>query len=398
MAAKHIDDTHNLDFEEISDSSMMAILVYHKESMQPVYMNRLAMETLEFQENGDMGELFIERLYPEEGSTRGRSFSSNFIHDAGFYQDIMMKKLNGTNFIANLGVRMIQEKDYLMLMFQDVTFQKKLQREVQVKQQELMRSYSEILEQNAELQTLSEAKDKLITLSSHELRTPLSAIIAMTETLELGVVEDPAEQQQYFTDIHREGKNLMHILNSMLDVLKFTTGKAPYFINENNLAEYVNSIMIQNQFMADEKEMSISYEGPEEALCYYDTTQLKKAIGGVVENAIKYSPEKTSVKIKLDNREKIVRLSISDEGPGIPEEYHEKIFEEFTTLGDIDTHSKGAGLSLTIAKLSTEQQGGKIYIDPEYSPGTSFILEIPKEKILDDDLYSDINPYEDIEF
>lgn len=399
MAAKHIDDSHTLDFEEISDSSMMAILVYHQESMQPIYMNRLAIETLEFGDQAEMAELYIERLYPDEGKTRGRSFSSNFIHDAGFYQDIMMKKLNGNNFIANLGVRLLQDSQYLMLMFQDVTFQKKLQREVQVKQQELMRSYTEILEQNAELQTLSEAKDKLITLSSHELRTPLSAIIAMTETLELGVIEDPEEQKQYFTDIHREGNNLMNILNSMLDVLKFTTGKAPYFINENSMTEYLSDLIPNFHSLADTKSMKIAVEIPEDDVkCYFDTTQLKKAFQAVIENAIKFSPNETHVRIRISNIEKFVRVEVIDQGPGIPEDFRDKIFDEFTTGGDIDTHSKGAGLSLTIAKLSTEQQGGKIYIDPEHTNGTSFIIEIPKEKILDEDLYSDINPYEDIEF
>lgn len=398
MAAKHIDDIHELNFEEITDSSMMAIVVYHEESMQPVYMNRLAIETLELGENFAISDLIIEKLYPEQGSSRGRCFSGEYIHDAGFYQDIMMRRLNGYNFMANLGVRLIQNSEYLMLMFQDVTFQKKLQREVQVKQQELMRSYTEILEQNAELQTLSEAKDKLITLSSHELRTPLSAIIAMTETLSLGVVDDKDEIQKYHEDIHSESKNLMHILNSMLEVLKLTTGKMPYFINENDLVTYTTEAITQMQDRFESAGVEITTDFPEKAVAYIDTVRLKKSFEYIMDNSLKHCPKSEHFHVKIEQNEDFVKISFSDKGPGIPTDFHETIFDEFTTLGDIDTHSKGAGLSLTIAKLSTQQMGGKVYVNPDYKEGSEFIFEIPKTKVLDEELYSDFNPYEDIEF
>ena len=393
------DDNNKLNFEEICDASMMAIMVYHNESRQPVYINRLATETLEIPPESDsLNEVFLERLYPDENSSKARCFGPTFIQDAGFYQDIMMRRLNGINFIANLGVRYIHEGEYLMLMFQDVTFQKKLQREVQVKQQELMRSYTEILEQNAELQTLSDAKDKLITLSSHELRTPLSAIIAMTETLAMGIIEEEEERASYYNDIHREGKSLMQILNDMLELLKLTTNKMPYFIWERDLCPCVETAVEKIAPKWEHKNIRLDKKESEHLKAFIDNTKASWPIEKVLDNAFKYSPENTTITLECSETEKEVSIWISDEGPGIPDADKEKIFEEFTTLGDIDTHSKGAGLSLTIAKLICEQMGGSLKVQDNEPKGSKFQISFPKGKVLAEDMYCEENPYEDIEF
>ncbi|MEC9281729.1 MAG: HAMP domain-containing sensor histidine kinase [Bdellovibrionota bacterium] len=398
MAAKIIEASNDLNFEEICDSAMMAILVFNAESMSLLYLNRLAIETLEMNE-ADLKGFYLEKLYPQSHHSKARAFAEEFIQDSGFYQDMQMKRMNGINFIANLGVSKIHEGKILLLMFQDVSFQKKLQREVQVKQQELMRSYTEILEQNAELQSLSEAKDKLITLSTHELRTPLSAIIAMTESLSLGVIEDKEELDSYHQDINREAQSLMGILNGMLDLLKLTTKKMPFFVWEHSLFEALEEEIVYFSEKLDAKNIKlVKMYSNENASAYFDKIRFRQVIRAVIDNAIKFSPENTEISISLRSNEEFCSIGIKDEGPGVPKENHAHIFEEFTTLGDIDTHSKGAGISLSIAKLSIEQMGGKIELISENKQGCLFILQIPRTRVLADEMYDEENPYEDIEF
>lgn len=398
MAAKIIESTNDLNFEEICDSAMMAIIVFNAENMSLIYLNRLAMETLELNES-DLNGFYLEKLYPQSSNAKARSFAEEFIQDTGFYQDMLMKRMNGINFIANLGVSKIQNGKTLLLMFQDVSFQKKLQREVQVKQQELMRSYTEILDQNAELQSLSEAKDKLITLSTHELRTPLSAIVAMTESLSLGVIDEQEVIQSYHKDINREAQNLMGILNGMLDLLKLTTKKMPFFIWEHSLNQAIEEQLEQFASKLESKNITInkSFNDEEHQACF-DTIRLGQTLYALIDNAIKFSPKNSEISISIQSNDDVCNIGIKDQGPGVPEENQSYIFEEFTTLGDIDSHSKGAGISLSIAKLSIEQMGGSIHLKSEKDQGSLFSLEIPKKRILDEELYQEENPYADIEF
>lgn len=398
MAARAIDGQQSLNFEEICDAAMMSIMVFDVDSMALLYLNRLALETLEISEH-NLGEFYLEKLYPERVNQKARYFAEDFIRDTGFYQDMMMRRMNGVNFIANLGVSKLHEGKVLLLMFQDVTFQKKLQREVQVKQQELMRSYAEILEQNAELQSLSEAKDKLITLSSHELRTPLSAILAMTESLSLGVVEEPEELAAYHRDIHHEAKNLMSILNGMLDILKLTTKKMPFFIWQHDLQSCTEECIEELRPSLESRASHIVCNWQGEKKAYFDRVRLRPVLLALIDNAIKFSPEGSEIRIGSYEEGDFLLLEVCDQGPGIPETAREKIFEEFVTLGDIDTHSKGAGLSLAIAKYSIEQMGGHISVQARPDgPGACFVVQLPKTRVLPEEMYSEENPYEDIDF
>ncbi|MFK8138567.1 MAG: sensor histidine kinase [Bdellovibrionales bacterium] len=393
---KELDESIN--FEEVSNLSMMGIIVFAADTRQAVFLNPIAKETLEIPPELKMDSISLQSLYPVEARSKSRIFSEDFLQDGGFYQDIMLKRFNGINIIANLGVRFLSANNKIMIMFQDVTFQKKLQREVQVKQQELMRSYSEILAQNEELKNLSAAKDKLITLSSHELRTPLSAIIAMTETLSLGIVEDKSEIMTYYKDIHRESQSLMFILNNMLDLLKLKTGKMPFFISQKNVSSCFIDAIEDLHLVAEEKQVELKIKLPEELTAYIDKTRMKKPFQYIVGNAIQFTKENSSVVISAREDEEKVYIHVRDHGPGIPDDFSESIFEEFTTLGDIETHSKGAGLSLSIAKLTMVAHGGDLVLNPLAESGAEFIFEIPKEKVLDEEIYSDEDPFEDIEF
>lgn len=396
MAAKKLEINTTISFDEICDQAMMAIIIFDKDTQQAIYINQMAQETIEL---GDLElkDLELKNLFPENTRENARAFDDSFIQDAGFYQDLTIQKINHSHFIANMGIRFINNGKHLMLSFQDVSFQKKLQREVNVKQQELIRSFQEILEQNKELQSLSDAKDKLITLSTHELRTPLSAIIALSETLSMGILEDPKEQQKYTNDIHNEALHLMNILNNMLELLKLRTGKMPLYLEQTEVNEFINESIDKYKKQISRKSIELKIHNILPTLIYADKIALAKVFNHLISNAVKFNKEDGILEITSHADEDYFYVSIKDTGNGISEKYHDKIFEEFTTLGDIDTHSKGAGISLAVSKLNLEAIGGDLYINPKYINGCEFILKLPINKVCNEEMYGE-SPYANIEF
>ncbi len=374
-------------FKEICDQAMMAIAVFDKAKGSGLYANQLAIETLEMKADEKFQTFQLEKLYTSTERPPYRNFNSEMIQFSGFYQDVLMRKSSGRDFIANAGVRIIHNDQYLVVMFQDVTFQKKLQREITVKQQALNQTLEEIMGQNEELKSLDAAKDKFITLSTHELRTPLSGIIASSESLKMGLLE--AEQIPEFAgSIYNEANHLMKIVNNILDLMKLNTGKMPLYVDQLNLSESIQESLALISPIAEKKQIEVSFSAPEEEItCYFDKSRVKQILQNLLENAVKFSPEKTKIEVKTLKEDEKIFVQILDEGPGIDSQQAKSLFQEFEVAADIQNHKSGSGLGLPIAKKLMLIMGGDLELIPQQDKGSCFQLWIPTQKVLSEDMY-----------
>jgi signal transduction histidine kinase len=329
---------------------------------------------------------------PAEGRPGiGRAFSEEMLKIEGLQQDILMKKKSGLLLIANIGVKHIRVNDgtdRILVMFQDITIQKKLQREVQAKQDEIHKAFTELLEQNKQLKELDQAKDKFIALTTHELRTPLSAIVATAEVLQLGLHESEEQKAEFINTVHEQALALMELVNDILDLAKIRAGKMDYFVERIEMYPLVVKLAGNFDHMATQMKVGLKVEAPSEPLmAYVDTLRLKEVINNVLSNAIKYNREGGSVIVLFEEREGIVRLTVRDTGVGIAADKLKHVFNEFETVGHVNRHHKGTGLGMPISKRLVQGMGGDITLESEEGVGSSFFIDIPTAKVLDEEMY-----------
>ncbi|MGE4133056.1 MAG: ATP-binding protein [Bdellovibrionales bacterium] len=372
-------------YEPLANEAMFGIVVFDQDGVS-FYTNRMAEQML------GTTKLKLDDLAPDPTQGKGQfiAFSNDLFKHDGLYQDILVKSPNGRNFIANVGVRAMEvdSEPVRIIMMQDVTLQKKLQREITAKQTEIKAAYEELLQQNRQLKDLDVAKDRFIAITTHELRTPLSAMVASAEILKMGLFDTPEQMKEFIEIIHDQGIHLQDLVNDILDFAKIRAGKMDFYIEQHELGEFVQGILRNYEDMAQSSQITIEFEKPEAPLnCYFDEVRLRQVVSNIVSNGIKYNRSGGKLTVKIETAEGMLRATFKDSGKGIAKENFDKVFNEFETIGNVAQHHKGTGLGMPISRKLIEGMGGRLDFDSELGVGSTFWVDIPTEKVLDPSLY-----------
>jgi signal transduction histidine kinase len=373
-------------FEMIAQEAIFGIAVFNTEG-HSIYTNNVLRQSMSVAE-----DFKIERLLPKEERPPLKSFSTELLKHDGLYQDILVAKLDGGLMIANIGVKHIEYDGTSahLIMIQDVTLQKKLQREIIAKQSEIKAAFEELLKQNRQLKDLDVAKDRFIALTTHELRTPLSAMVASAEILNLGLHDDEEQLKEFIGMIYTQGLHLQSLVNDILDFAKIQAGKMDFYIQQHDCAQFTQDLFQQFQNMAEASQITMHFEGsPTPLYCYFDTLRLNQVLSNIINNAIKYNRQGGSVRLHFEDKSDVIKIMVTDTGNGIPADQFEKVFNEFETLGQVSKHHKGTGLGMPISRKLCEGMGGKLNLESELGVGTTFWVELPKEKVLAEVIYRD---------
>jgi signal transduction histidine kinase len=375
-----------MNFEVIAHEALVGLLVFDKKSNTCIYANHLAKDILHLSDSKLI--LDLNSFQPTEVRNRNfKIFNLSLMDHEGLHQEVIMRRPNGGNFIAQLGVKhfVSENKSHTLLMIQDMTVQAKLHRELENKQTQLKTAFEDLLKQNAELKELDAAKTKFIALVTHELRTPTSGIVATSEMLKLGLYEGESELKEFVGMIHSEGRLLLELINDILDFAKIQSGRMDFYIEQKDLRTLAEETIEPLKSIAEATRVSIINEmGDSEALCYFDSLRMHQIVNNLVSNGIKYNKPNGTVTLKINTTEEYVQLHIIDTGKGISEENQPKIFNEFETLGKISNHTKGTGLGLPIAKKMIEAMGGHIEFTSQLGKGSNFWINVPINKVLGD--------------
>jgi signal transduction histidine kinase len=378
-------------FKTITDEAMVGILILDAASNKLVYANNLCRDMFEFPMSLENEKFDIASLCPEKSEDiRQRSFSIETLKMQGIFQEITMQRMNRTRFIATVGVKRIniEQVPHTLLMIQDITLQKKLQRELTEKQAAIHQAYTDLLGQNKALKELDLAKDKFIAMTTHELRTPAGAMFASAEVLKMKTYDTQEEHDSFVDTIYDQGKHLLTLVNDILDFAKIQAGKMDYYVEEKDVYQLVVAQVAMLDQMAKQANISVKIVSAEEEIkCYFDELRLSQVAINLINNAIKYNKPNGEVKINIISTDHFVAIMIEDTGKGISAENLPKVFNEFETLGSVSNHSKGTGLGLPISKRMIEAMGGKINIRSEVGVGSTFTIEVPKKKVLPEEHY-----------
>lgn len=378
----------------LSEEAILGILVFTADGRHCLYVNKLGRELLEIPNGTDLDQIEVSSLFPAKVRPEFRALNQDLLGNEGLYQDVVICKQNTTTFIANLGVKKIhlEGTECVTLMFQDITVQKKLQRDITAKQIEIKAAFEELLNQNKQLKELDLAKDRFIALTTHELRTPLSAMVASAEILQLGLFDTDEERTEFIGMIYEQGQHLVALVNDILDFAKIQAGKMDLFVSHSDLSALAAGLTENFEGMAEGSNIQIAYK-PEDngsCECYFDELRIKQVFSNIVTNAIKYNREGGQVEIWTDGSDPdFVKLFVKDTGKGIAQDELDKVFNEFETLGKVALHHKGTGLGMPITKRLMEAMGGTIKVTSEIGVGSTFWIEIPRAQVLDMELYRD---------
>jgi signal transduction histidine kinase/DNA-binding response OmpR family regulator/HAMP domain-containing protein len=259
-------------------------------------------------------------------------------------------------------------------------------RELEVQQAELAAQTHELTEQNTELEVQkrqvdesSRLKSAFLSNMSHELRTPLNSVIALAGVLSRRLAKTvPAEEQGYLEVIERNGKNLLALINDVLDLSRIEAGKDELHLGRFSLNELAGELVAMVSPMAREKGVSLENRVPAELpLAVSDADKVRHVLQNLVGNAVKFT-EHGQVVIDAAVVGAEYRVSVKDSGIGIAPDQLAIIFDEFRQADETTSRKYGGtGLGLSIARKYARLLGGDVEVSSVVGKGSTFTFKLP---------------------
>ncbi len=217
------------------------------------------------------------------------------------------------------------------------------------------------------------------SMVSHELRTPLTSIRAALGLLEGGLAGSLSEKANQLVTIARnESDRLIRLINDILDIRKIAAGKLELKKEIVEPAQVIRTTIKSLEAMAADVQVKLASEIKTGHTLLGDKDRIIQVLTNLVSNAIKFSPAGGQIKIVLQADKQLIKFSVVDQGPGIPNDKFDRLFRPFQQLDSSDTRAKGGtGLGLTISKAIVEEHGGKIGVDTTPGSGSTFWFELP---------------------
>jgi signal transduction histidine kinase len=241
------------------------------------------------------------------------------------------------------------------------------------------RLFNEIAQKSRELEVASQHKSQFVANMSHELRTPLAAMLGYAELLQEGIYGPlPEKSLPILTRVCSNGKHLLGLINTVLDISKIEAGQFKLNLGEYALDNIVETVMVATESLASTKKLGFKTMVAK-GLPYGlgDEQRLTQVLLNLVGNAIKFT-DAGEVRIVAGAANGCFDLSVSDTGPGIPPEERQRIFEKFRQVDSSNTRAKGGtGLGLAIAREIVEMHGGRIWVESRMGQGSTFRMELP---------------------
>lgn len=235
----------------------------------------------------------------------------------------------------------------------------------------------------ADRKEVERLKGEFIATVSHELRTPLTSIRGSLGLIESGVIEDPKLEKQLLEMATRNTDRMINLVNDLLDIEKLQSRNMAFDFEELDLNILVEYCIETNSAYAAENGVTFEITAScKSAKVRDDNNRLSQVLANLLSNAAKFSPEGSNVEVQVAQNEDMFRVSISDRGPGVPDEFQDKLFMRFTQADSSDTRAKrGTGLGLNISKEIVERHGGRIGFESRLGEGSVFYFDLHNAQI-----------------
>jgi two-component system, OmpR family, sensor histidine kinase VicK len=236
-----------------------------------------------------------------------------------------------------------------------------------------------VLHDVTEQEKIEQDRREFVANVSHELRTPLTTMKSYLEALEDGALEDPELAPRFIGVTQNETERMIRLVNDLLQLSKIDSHDYRLTMTWVDFGQFLHEVIDRFEMVAQGRNIHFTrHISGHPTYVEVDKDKLTQVIDNIISNAMKYSPEGGNVTTTLLHQGHNVRVSISDEGMGIPRENQAKIFDRFYRVDKARARSiGGTGLGLAIAKELVHAHGGEIWVSSEYGSGTTIYFTLP---------------------
>jgi len=335
-------------------------------------MNNKGSEVLGYKRMEILGKNWFTNFIPEKNRAEVRAFFEKLINEivdhVEYFENIVLTKNGEKKTISWHNSLLKDEKGGVQAILStgaDITELKQAKMTIE------------------QLKELDKMKDEFLNIAAHELRTPLTSIIGLSEIIKEQNPSLASSSQKYIDIINAEGVKLSHIIKRMLTVTRFESGRETVYLEQFNLPAFVSSSLPNLNIIAKEKKSRIVFETEKKSIVIRsDKEKISQVIYNFVDNAVKYGPEGQTITISVIKPERDwVKVEVTDQGEGIPEDLQKRLFTKFSQLEpSLSRSQEGTGLGLYICKLIVDSLGGKIGVESELGKGSTFYFILPINK------------------
>jgi two-component system phosphate regulon sensor histidine kinase PhoR len=236
---------------------------------------------------------------------------------------------------------------------------------------------------------LEESKSNFISMLSHELRTPLTAVRGFVDLILSGSTGEISEKQREYLDIvFDQSEQLQNLIEALLEFAELEASETSLELEPISLEALIHDVLDRVESLARHREVTLRAELPSDLAPFYaDERRLERVLLNLLDNAVKFSPEKGLVTLTVSEQETGVKVCVTDTGKGVPLAERKRVFERFYQIDSSTTRAHGgAGMGLALSKHIVELHRGEIWVEePDHStagngdPGSRFCFIIPRD-------------------
>jgi PAS domain S-box-containing protein len=375
----------------VLDSSTEYAIIATDMEWHVLTFNEGARRTFGYEPEEVLGRPFTRLAPPEEAERTGGLEIERTLRIHGRHQSEGLRlRKNGQRFpvrqITTIRTDARGQPIGYTIVCRDITQDKALEQRLRDYTDNLERMVAEktgeLRKVNAELLRANQLKSQFLANMSHELRTPLNAIMGFAEAIRDGVAGDPSPDQREFSeDIYQAGRQLLSMINDILDLAKVEAGAMELQLETCDLAMLIDEVVRVARGLARRKGVELKSDvEPRPLELTVDPLKLKQILYNLLSNAVKFTSAGGNARVEARLEKETVVIRVSDTGIGIAPEDLVNLFEEFRQVDSSLTRKhEGTGLGLALTKRLVELHGGDIGVESELGKGTTFAVTLLRD-------------------